>query len=93
MTNEPKLMTKEEVRALVVAAIADPTVDLSIPLGLSLALREGLRSTVLVSLNRGDYHPAVGDAPGSLTYRDGDQIRAASLSPETELLLAAYLAR
>lgn len=92
MTDELRLMTKEEVRALVVAAVADPTVDLAIPLGMSLAMREGLRSTVLVSLSRGDYHPAVGEAPGSLTYRDGDQIRAATLSPETELLLAAYLA-
>ncbi|MYT99976.1 MULTISPECIES: hypothetical protein [unclassified Streptomyces] len=92
MTDGLRLMTNEEVRALVVAAVADPTVDLAIPLGMSLAMREGLRSTVLVSLSRGDYHPAVGDAPGSLTYHDGDQIRAATLSPETELLLPAYLA-
>ncbi|OKK02355.1 hypothetical protein AMK26_22040 [Streptomyces sp. CB03234] len=86
-------MTTEEVRALVVAAVADPTIDLAVPLGLSLAMREGLRSTVLATLTRGDYHPAVDDVPGSLTYRDGDQVRAASLSPESELLLAAYLSR
>ncbi|UKY47430.1 hypothetical protein [Streptomyces inhibens] len=63
------------------------------PLAMSLALREGLRSTVLASLSRRDYHPAVGDVPGSLTYRDGDQIRVVALSPESELLLTAYLER
>ncbi|MGW7292880.1 hypothetical protein ACWGIB_10895 [Streptomyces xiamenensis] len=93
MAAEPELMTTENVRALVVAAVADPTVDLSVPLGLSLALREGLRSTVLATLKRGDYHPAVDDVPGSLTYRDGDQVRIVSLSSESELLLPAYLAR
>jgi hypothetical protein len=35
MTAEPKLMTTEEVRTLVVAAVADPTIDLSVPLSLS----------------------------------------------------------
>lgn len=93
MADEPKLMTTQEVRALVVAAVADPSIDLVVPLHLSLALREGLRTTVLATLARGDYHPAVDDVPGSLTYRDGDQVRAASLSPESELLLAAYLGR
>jgi hypothetical protein len=82
-------MTAQEVRALTTAALADPAVDLAVPVGLSLALREGLPSTVLASLIRGD--PAVGDTPGALTYRDGDEIRVASLSPESDLLLSAYL--
>ncbi|QCX82223.1 hypothetical protein C9F11_43215 (plasmid) [Streptomyces sp. YIM 121038] len=86
-------MTAQEITALTTAALADPAVDLAIPLGLTLALREGLPSTVLASLIRGDYHPAAGDAPGALTYRDGDEIRVASLSPESELLLSAYLER
>ncbi|MYV98371.1 hypothetical protein [Streptomyces sp. SID3343] len=86
-------MTTQEVRALVNAALADPTVDLAVPLGLSLALREGLRFAVLATLSRGDYHPAVGDVPGSLTYRAGDQIRVATLSPQSELLLSAHLER
>jgi len=77
---------------LFVAAVADSTIDLFLPLYVSLASREGLRVTALVTLNRGDYHPAVDDVPGSLTYRDGDQVRVASLSPESELLLATYLA-
>ncbi|WP_128508391.1 hypothetical protein [Streptomyces inhibens] len=51
---------------------------------MSLALREGLRTTVLASLPRRDYHPAMGDVPGSLTYRDGDQTRVVTLSPESE---------
>jgi len=86
-------MTAREARAVVTAALADPEVDLTIPLGMSLALREGLRTTVLSALSRGDYHPAVDDVPGSLTYLDGDQIRVAALSPESELLLRAYLER
>lgn len=86
-------MTAQQTRALIHAALADPAVDLAVPLGLSLALREGLRTTVLASLTRGDYHPAVGEVPGSLTYQDGEQIRAATLSAESELLLAAYLER
>ncbi|MEU0839520.1 hypothetical protein ABZ370_08620 [Streptomyces sp. NPDC005962] len=71
MTEQPKLMTVEETRTLVVAAVADPAVGLAAPLGLSLGLRDELRSAVLDTLNRGDYHPAVDDVPGSLTYRDG----------------------
>lgn len=93
MTGQPKLMTAQETRALVHAALADPDVDLAVPLGLSLALREGLRTTVLTALSRGDYHPAVGDVPGSLTYQDGDQIRVATLSAESELVLSTYLER
>ncbi|MEU6557842.1 hypothetical protein ABZ915_47755 [Streptomyces sp. NPDC046915] len=54
-------------------------------------LREGLRATVLSTLSCGDYHPAVTDAPGSVAYRDGDQIRVVTLSPESELLPSAYL--
>lgn len=86
-------MTAQETRALVNAALADPEIDLAVPLRMSLALREGLRAAVRAALTRGDYHPAVGDMPGTLTYRDGDQIRVATLSPESELILAAYLAR
>ncbi|MFB1044226.1 hypothetical protein [Streptomyces chrestomyceticus] len=82
-----------EIRALVSAALADPSVDLAVPLGMSLAFREGLRRTILTTLFRGDYHPAVGDVPGSLTYRDGDEVRMVKLSPESELLLSAHLAR
>ncbi|NGO67872.1 hypothetical protein [Streptomyces boncukensis] len=93
MTGRQGVMTAQETRALVNAALADPTVDLATPLGLSLALREGLRATVLTSLSRGDYHPAVGDTPGSLAYRDGDQVSVATLSPESELLMSAYLDR
>lgn len=87
------LMTAQETRALINAALADPELDLAVPLRMSLALREGLRTTVLAALTRGDYHPAVGDVPGTLTYRDGDQVRVATLSPESELILAAHLAR
>ncbi|MFF8432809.1 hypothetical protein [Streptomyces bacillaris] len=93
MTEPKNLMTADEIRALVVAAVADPSVNLSIPLTMSLAFREGMRSDVLARLKRGDYHPAVGEAPGSLTYQHGEQVRSVSLSPESELLLAAYLKR
>src|SRR5882757_4142681 len=93
MTGRQKLLTTQETRALVNATLADPTVDLAFPLGISLALREGLPTTVLTTLSRGDYHPAVGDVPGSLTYRDGGQVRVVRLSPEPELLLSAYLER
>ncbi|MEY9948424.1 hypothetical protein [Kitasatospora sp. GAS1066B] len=93
MTGRQKLMTEQETRALVNTALEDPDLNLAIPLAISLGLREGLRTAVLASLSRGDYHPAVGDVPGSLTYRDGDQIRVATLSPESELLLSAYLER
>ncbi len=86
-------MTEQETRALVKAALADPNVDLAVPLGVSLAFREGLRTTVLATLTRGDCHPAVGDVPGTLTYGDGDQVRVATLSPESELILSAYLER
>ncbi|GGU68608.1 hypothetical protein GCM10010211_37460 [Streptomyces albospinus] len=86
-------MTAEEIRKLVTAALTDPTVDLATPLALTLAFREGLRNAALADLARGDYHPAVGDVSGSLTYRHGDQVRIVSLSPESELLLAAYLGR
>ncbi|MBQ0855550.1 hypothetical protein J8N05_46140 [Streptomyces sp. BH-SS-21] len=86
-------MTAQETRALVNAALADPELDLGVPLSMSLALREGLHTRVLVALTRGDYHPAVGEVPGTLTYRDGDQVRVVNLSPESELILAAYLAR
>ncbi|WP_190128441.1 hypothetical protein [Streptomyces mashuensis] len=91
MTEQPELMTVEQARALVNAALADDELDLAVPLGLSLALREGLPSRVLSALSRGDYHPAVDDVPGSLTYRDGDQVRVVTLSPQSELLLSAYL--
>ncbi|OCC11481.1 hypothetical protein A3Q37_02678 [Streptomyces sp. PTY087I2] len=90
---ELHLMTAEETRAFVNAALTDPTIDLTTPLGVSLAFREGLRTAVLASLSRADYHPAVGEVPGILTYRDGDRVRAAKLSPESELLLAAVLDR
>ncbi|KOG67375.1 hypothetical protein ADK47_09495 [Streptomyces rimosus subsp. rimosus] len=85
------LMTTQEIRALINAALAAPSIDLAVPLGMSLMLREGLRTTVLTALSRADYHPAVDDVPGSLTYRDGDHVRVATLSPETEFLLAAHL--
>lgn len=45
------LMTAQETRTLVNAVPADPTVDLSVPLGISLSLRQGMRATVLTSLN------------------------------------------
>lgn len=56
-------------------------------------LREGLRTTALAALARSDYHPAVGDVPGSLAYWEGEQIRVATLSAESELLLAGDLER
>ncbi|MFD7853351.1 hypothetical protein ACFV6B_03515 [Streptomyces microflavus] len=93
MPERQNLMTVQQVRTLVNAALADPEVDLAAPLGMSLLFREGLKTEVLTSLARGDYHPAVDDVPGSLTYRDGDQIRVATLSLESELLLTAYLDR
>jgi hypothetical protein len=85
-------MMTEEVRAPVTTALADPTVDLAAPLGMSLMLREGLHATVLAGFSRGDHQTSVGDGPGSLNYHDGDQVRVGSLSPESELLLSAYLA-
>ncbi|MEE1797365.1 hypothetical protein PUR57_01445 [Streptomyces sp. JV176] len=93
MSERQKLITAHETDALVNAVIADPSVDLAIPLAMSLALREGLRTTVLATLSRSDYHPAVGDVPGSLTYRGGGQIHMVTLSKESELLLSAYLER
>ncbi len=78
MTEQPKLMTARDIRIFVNAALADPEVDLAIPLGLSLALREGLHTAILTTVSRGDYHPAVGDVPGSLTYRHGDQFCVAT---------------
>lgn len=83
----------QEVRACVNAALEDDSVDLAVPLAMSLAFREGLHSAVLTKLSRGDYHPAVGDAPGSLTYEHGGQARVVALSPESEMLLSAYLER
>ncbi|MEV0437718.1 hypothetical protein AB0I84_22970 [Streptomyces spectabilis] len=91
MTERAEMMTVEQIRVLVNAALADDAVDLSVPLMFSLALNEGLRSSVLPTLSRGDYHPAVGNVPGSLTYLDGDQVRVVTLSPQSELLLSAYL--
>ncbi|MEU6355955.1 hypothetical protein ABZ896_42705 [Streptomyces sp. NPDC047072] len=91
MTGQLRAMTMQEVRALVNAALVDDTVDLVAPLAMSLALREGLRATVLTGLSRGDYLPAVGDAPGSLAYAHGGQVRMVALSPESELLLSAHL--
>ncbi|MFS0695053.1 hypothetical protein [Streptomyces nitrosporeus] len=93
MTGQPKLMTAKETRTLVHVALADPEVDLTVPLGLSPALREGLRTPVLAALSRGDHHPAVGDVLGRLTYQDGDRVRVAALSAESELLLSACLER
>lgn len=49
--------------------------------------------TALSKLSRGDCPPAVGDVPGSLTYRDGDRICVTALSSESELLLSAHLDR
>ncbi|MGA5134401.1 hypothetical protein ACPCTO_31870 [Streptomyces olivoreticuli] len=91
MTELPQVMTVEQARALMNAALADDERDLAVPLALSLALREGLPTKVLLGLSRGDYHPAVNDVPGNLTYRDGDQVRVVTLSPPSELLLSAYL--
>ncbi|MFI1796624.1 hypothetical protein ACH427_04590 [Streptomyces sp. NPDC020379] len=93
MARRQRLMTAEEVRALVNAALADPTVNLAAPLMFSLMSRESLRLENLSGISRGDYHPAVDDVRGSLTYRDGDWLRAVTLSQESELLLAAYLDR
>ncbi|WP_445517560.1 hypothetical protein [Streptomyces sp. NEAU-174] len=42
-------MTAQETRALVNAALADPTVDLAIPLGISLAFR-GPRRLSMISM-------------------------------------------
>lgn len=53
----------------------------------------GLRTAVLASLPRADYHPAAGEAAGVLTYCDGDQVRSAKLSWESEVLGAAVLDR
>jgi hypothetical protein len=92
MTGQHSAMTMQQVREFINAALAD-SVDLAVPVAMSLASREGLRTTVLSRLSRGDYHPAVGDAPGSLTYVDGGQVRGVALSPESEMLLSAYLGR
>jgi len=81
-------MTAQETRSLVNAALADPKVGLAIPLGMSLVLREGPRTKVLATLNRGDYHPGVSDVPGSVTCRDGGQVRVISLSLESALVAA-----
>ncbi|KDR62723.1 hypothetical protein ACH4MU_15560 [Streptomyces albidoflavus] len=78
------------VRRLIDASLDDPTINLSVPTMLSLAGREGLRLDTLAELNRGDYHPGVGQAPGTLTYRRGEEVVAVPLSPESELLLSAY---
>ncbi|CAM5703600.1 hypothetical protein SALBM311S_00635 [Streptomyces alboniger] len=82
-------MTTEGICEFGNAALADPAVDLAMP----LALHEGLGATVLTTLPPGDYHPSVGDVPGSLTYRGGGDIKVAKLSTESELLLSAYLDR
>ncbi|MFJ9848362.1 hypothetical protein [Streptomyces sp. NPDC101150] len=91
MTEWQKLMTVEEARAPVNAALADPGVGLAVPLGLSLAPRAGLPATARSTLRRGDYHPAAADVPGSVTYGDGDQIRVVTFSNESERLLSACL--
>ncbi|MGI5337714.1 hypothetical protein ACQEVS_10095 [Streptomyces sp. CA-181903] len=91
MTEQPQIMSAEQAGALVGGALADDGLDLAVPLALSLALREGLPNRVLSGLSRGDYHPAVDGVPGSLTYRDGDQVRVVALSPQSELLLSGYL--
>ncbi|MCX5238955.1 hypothetical protein OG824_27510 [Streptomyces prunicolor] len=93
MTGPHRLMAQQEIRDLINAALADPMVDLAVPLTMSLVFREGLRATVLTEVSRANYHPAVGEAPGSLTYRAGHRILAVTLSPESELLLSAYLER
>ncbi|MGW4441942.1 hypothetical protein [Streptomyces sp. NPDC004682] len=93
MTEQCRLMTLQEVHEFVKAALTDDNVDLSVPVTMSLALREGLRSAVVRGLTRGDYHPAVGDVPGSLTYDHDGQLQMVTLSPESELLLSAYLDR
>jgi hypothetical protein len=90
-SEQHKPMPTQETRTLINTTLADPSVGLAVPLGMSLALREGLRTTVLASLSRGDYHPAVGEVPGTLTYLDGGQVRVVTLSPQSELLLSAYL--
>lgn len=47
----------------------DPTVDLVTAPGVVARVpRGGLRTAVLASLPRADYHPAVGEVPGILTY-------------------------
>ncbi|MEU8887301.1 hypothetical protein [Streptomyces sp. NPDC048442] len=91
MTEQTNEMPSGEAKALMNRVLSDPKADLAVPLALSLLMREGLHSRVLATLSRGDYHPAVEGVPGSLTYRDGDQMRAATLSSESELLLSAYL--
>ncbi|MCX4564643.1 hypothetical protein OHA02_52145 [Streptomyces phaeochromogenes] len=48
-----QLMTAVQIRAFVNAALADPTVELAIPLGMSFAFREGLKTEVLTSLSAG----------------------------------------
>lgn len=93
MTGQHSAMTMQQVREFVNAALADDSIDLAVPVVMSLAFREGLRTTVLGRLSRGDYHPAVGGVPGSLTYVDGGQVRVVALSPESEMLLSAYLGR
>ncbi|MFE9601525.1 hypothetical protein [Streptomyces hokutonensis] len=93
MTGLHRLMTQQGAQDLINAALADPTVDLAVPLTMSLVLREGLRATALREVSRANYHPAVGEAPGSLTYRAGHRILLVTLSPESELLLSAYLDR
>ncbi|KPI02902.1 hypothetical protein OK074_5052 [Actinobacteria bacterium OK074] len=86
-------MTDQDIQTFVNATLADLNVDLSVPLAISLAGREGLRTEALTSSSRGDYHPAVGDVPGSLTYRDRDRLQIVALSPGSELILSAYLER
>ncbi len=86
-------MNEQQINDLVNATLADPTIDLAVPLAMSLAFREGLPTTVLTELSRGDYHPAVGDSHGSLTYIADGQVRVVTLSQESENLLSAYLGR
>ncbi|MFC1435312.1 hypothetical protein ACEZDB_32200 [Streptacidiphilus sp. N1-3] len=90
MTN-PSFITSEQIDELVSGALADPSIDLALPLALSFSMREGLRRSVMTGLSRADYQPAVDGAPGLLTYLVGGQLHSVSLSPESELLLSAYL--
>ncbi|MGW0875340.1 hypothetical protein ACWD3Z_33365 [Streptomyces sp. NPDC002740] len=53
MTVRPTLLTTTETRAFVTEMLADSTVGRAVPLGMSLALREGLRTTVLAALSCG----------------------------------------
>lgn len=92
MTTDEHYPTENEIRRILDAAAAHPGMDVSGPLALSLATREGLRSNEIGNINTAEHRPAANGAPGTLSYRDGDETRTVDLSPESEVLLVLHRA-